>query len=120
MSTTTTERLHQQIEQLIRAHVAAQRTAAIAAVERAFATTTVSPRGKAPREGNKTQCRRRPQDLVGIAERLYEAVRAHPGETMMVIAPHVGETWRTLNRPMMYLKKAGRVRSAGQRNGTRY
>jgi hypothetical protein len=121
MSTTTTEQLHQQIEQLIRAHVAAQRTAAISAVGRAFASATASPRARAPRADNKAWGRRRPPtEVAGLAERLYEAVRAHPGETMAVIAPHVGETPRALSRPMFQLKRAGRVRSAGQRHLARY
>ncbi|OGQ11966.1 MAG: hypothetical protein A2138_15290 [Deltaproteobacteria bacterium RBG_16_71_12] len=121
MSTTTNEQLHQQIEQLIRAHLAAQRTAATAAVERAFASATASARARVPRADNTTWGRRRPpKEIAGIAERQYDAVRAHPGETMAVIAPQVGETPRALNRPMLHLKNAGRVRSAGQRHLTRY
>lgn len=49
MTTNTTEQLHQQIEQLIRAHLAAQRLAATAAVERAFASSVPStPRPSTP------------------------------------------------------------------------
>src|ERR1019366_3122193 len=43
-----------------------------------------------------------------------------PGETMTVIAPTVGATARELNRPMLRLKQAGRVRSVGMRHATRY
>jgi hypothetical protein len=43
-----------------------------------------------------------------------------PGETMTVIAPTVGATARELNRPMLRLKQAGRVRSVGTRHATRY
>jgi hypothetical protein len=39
---------------------------------------------------------------------------------MTVLAARVGQKPRALNRPMLQLKKAGRVRSAGQRNLTRY
>jgi hypothetical protein len=39
---------------------------------------------------------------------------------MAVIAPAVGSTARDLNRPMLRLKQAGRVRSVGTRHATRY
>jgi hypothetical protein len=58
--------------------------------------------------------------LAELAERLWETVRAYPGETMTVIAARVGEKPPALNRPMLHLKNAGRVRSAGERNLTRY
>lgn len=58
--------------------------------------------------------------MSSLAERLYQAVRVHPGETMTVIAEAMGETPRALNRPMFHLKRVGRVRSAGQRGLTRY
>jgi len=58
--------------------------------------------------------------MAGLMERLYEAVRANAGETMTVIAAQVGQTPRALNGPMANLVRAGRVRSAGQRNFTRY
>jgi hypothetical protein len=58
--------------------------------------------------------------MSGLAERLCEAVRANPGETIKVIASQVGEAPRALNRPMLRLKREGRVRSAGQRHLTRY
>jgi len=58
--------------------------------------------------------------VLALADRLYEAVRAQPGETIAVIAAHVGETPGALHRPMLHLRTAGRVRSAGQRHGTRY
>jgi hypothetical protein len=55
-----------------------------------------------------------------LAEQLFEAVQACPGETMTVIAARVGEKPRALQRPMFHLKDAGRVRSVGERNFTRY
>ena len=45
---------------------------------------------------------------------------ACPGETMTVLAARVGGKSRALHRPMMHLKATGRVRSAGERNFTRY
>jgi hypothetical protein len=119
MTTKPIEQLQNDIEKLVHAHLAAQRAAATAAVERAF--TSAMPTKVRERAATKTWGRRRPPSEVGrLAEKLFEAVRAHPGETMSVIAPHVGETARALNRPMEHLKRTGRVRSAGQRSLTRY
>jgi hypothetical protein len=47
-------------------------------------------------------------------------VRAHPGETMVVLAPQLGASADDLHRPMSLLKRSGRVRSVGQRHQTRY
>jgi hypothetical protein len=38
---------------------------------------------------------------------------------MAVLGPTLGKTPRELHRPMMVLKRAGRVRSVGQRHQTR-
>jgi hypothetical protein len=59
-------------------------------------------------------------DIAALGERLYRAVCAKPGETMGVLAPMLGASWRELNRPMMQLRRAGRVRSVGARHMTRY
>lgn len=119
MTTKTIEQLQSEIEKLVRTHLAAQRAAATAAVERAFSAATTPKLAKAPRA--QTWGRRRPPtEVAGLAEKLFEVVRAHPGETMAVIAPHAGEPARALNRPMHHLKQAGRVRAVGQRHLTRY
>jgi hypothetical protein len=55
-----------------------------------------------------------------LGERLYEAVCAQPGETMAALAPELGSSPRELHRSMAALKRAGRVRSVGQRSHTRY
>jgi len=39
---------------------------------------------------------------------------------MATLAPRLGETARALNRPMSQLKSAGRVKSAGDRQFTKY
>ncbi len=118
MTTKTIEHLQNQIEQLLREHMATQRAAATAAVERAFASLA-APAGT--RVTRRTQGRRRPPtEVAGLAEQLYDAVRANPGELITVIAAAVGQTPRALNRPMLQLKGAGRVRSVGQRHHTRY
>ena len=58
--------------------------------------------------------------MAALCERLYQAVCAKPGEGMVVLATDIGASPRELNRPMAQLKGAGKVRSVGQRNLTRY
>lgn len=114
--------MEREIERLVSEHVTACRRAAAAAVDRAFATPSI--RRKKPQSGRvarKTTGRRRtPEQIAELGDRLCEAVRARPGETMAVLAPHVGATAAELNRPMTVLKRAGRIRSVGQRHNTRY
>jgi len=114
--------LSDQIEELVRAHIEASRRAAAEAVERAFSSAS---RARAKPARTRTQVgtsgrRRAPAEMSALGERLYDAVCAQPGETMSVLAPELGKTARDLQRPMMALKRAGRVRSVGQRHLTRY
>jgi hypothetical protein len=60
--------------------------------------------------------RRRSAEVSELGERLY----AHPGEGMAALAGELGASARELHRPMALLKQAGRVRSVGQRQQTRY
>ncbi|HEY5260960.1 MAG TPA: hypothetical protein VIJ33_02510 [Solirubrobacteraceae bacterium] len=115
------------IEHLVEEYISATRAAAQAALNRAFATgatATVRPsRSTTPgptSSRSRTGARRAADEIGALSERLYEAVCRTPGETMTVIAPAVGATARELNRPMMRLKQAGRIRSVGTRHATRY
>ena len=117
MTTKIPETLEMKIERLVREHLAGQQLAARAAVERAFSLATPAPRRTTSRR--RVTYRRR-EEVAELAERLFEAVRSLPGETMTVIAARVGEAPRVLHRPMMHLRDAGRVRCAGERNFTRY
>ena len=113
--------LSEQIEQLVREHIEASHRAAAEAVERAFAASSAVSRATPSRSRRRATSRRRgPDELVALGEQLYAAVLAEPGETMAVLAPAVGVTPRELHRPMMTLKREGRVRSVGQRHQTRY
>ena len=119
----TTEGLSEQIEQLVREHIEASHRAAAEAMERAFSAAAPKTRGKQLRTPTTSAPigRRRPRaEMAALSEQLYEAVRAQPGETMTVLAPELGKTPRELQRPMHALKRAGRVRSVGQRHLTRY
>jgi hypothetical protein len=118
MTTKIPETLETMIERLVREHLAGQQLAARAAVERAF--SLAAPRQRTAQRRQAKYRRRPPTEITQLAERVLEAVRACPGETMTVIAARVGERPRVLLRPMMHLKDAGRVRSAGERSRTRY
>lgn len=116
------------IERLVRAYISTIRASAEQAVERGLGTAigcsaaTLPKRrrlaaGAAQRRGGK----RRASDEIGaLGERLYEALCRTPGETMRVLAPVVGASPRELQRPVMVLKEAGRIRSVGERHATRY
>jgi methenyltetrahydromethanopterin cyclohydrolase len=118
MTTKTSGTLEAKIEQMVREHLAAQQAGVKAAVERAFAV--MAPAGKVAERQRASYSRRAPSEVAELAEKVLEAVQACPGETMTTIAARVGEKPRALHRPMRHLKEAGRVRSAGERNFTRY
>jgi len=121
MTTTSIEQLEKQIEQLVRDHIVGCRQRAAAAVERGFSSAAPrATRTRAPATRASSGRRRPSAEIAGLGERLYQAVCANPGATMMVLAAHVGVAARELNRPAQLLKRAGRVRSVGQRQGTRY
>ena len=116
--------LENEIEKLVREHVAACKAAAAAAVERGFGAATPRPKKAMKRKNaaaaNAPIQRRTPQEVAALGERFYAAVCARPGETMRVLSAEVGATADVLHRPMTRLKKAGRLRSVGQRDQTRY
>jgi hypothetical protein len=124
-NTTSPQDLCNRIEHLVEEYISTTRAAARAALDRAFAAaTTPSMRPSRPTTGATARARtgsRRAADEIGaLSERLYEAVCRTPGEKMEVLAPVVGASARELNRPMLRLKRAGRVRSVGTRHATRY
>src|SRR5690606_1202889 len=64
--------------------------------------------------------RRAPAEVSAVGERLYQAVCAHPGESMATLAKELEMAPRELQRPMALLREAGRVRCVGQRHLMRY
>jgi hypothetical protein len=116
------------IERLVQEYISTIRIAAEVAVERAIgasasgkATPNASAKQRAPSAAlSRPGTRRLSGEISALSERLYEAVCKAPGETMTVIAPRVGSTARELNRPMLLLRQAGRIRSAGTKHATRY
>lgn len=120
-NTTTHQALGERIERLVQEYMSATRVAAQAAMDRAFATNVSTKVKKQRQEETPRTSHRRPSaELATLGGRLCEAVRATPGETMTVLAPMVGASPRELLRPMTLLKRAGRVRSVGTRQATRY
>ncbi len=120
---TSHQRLERQIEELVRAHLENCRRAAAAAVDRAFAAVMDGPR-KVARQERKTPRVQSPsrsaEELARLEEQFHAAVCAAPGETMMVLAARLGIRSSCLAVPVKRLKRAGRVRIVGQRNGARY
>jgi hypothetical protein len=116
------QELEQQIETLIRAHLAECRAAVTAVVQRAFvaATSEPAPRPQSAKAPPVRSRRRSQEELSALSEALYAAVCARPGETMAVFASQLGTTSAKLDVPVTRLKRAGRVRSVGQRANTRY
>jgi len=122
-NTTSNQALAERIERLVQEHIAASRKSAQEALERAFASAASTRPARAPRQVTQTSDsgkRRAPAEVAAVAERIYQAVCAKPGEAMTVLAAELGASARELHRPMALLKRAGRVRSAGARHLTRY
>lgn len=121
-NTNTTQDLARRIERLVQEHISDIHVAAQAALERAFAAEVEAkrrPRQPAERP-RSTGKRRASAEVAALGERFYEAVCERPGEAMAVLAPVVGATARELHRAVTVLKRAGRIRSVGSRNATRY
>lgn len=121
-----TEKLEQQIEALVREHLAICHRRIRTAVERAFVGATkelMAPptqhKVKKKASGER-RARRSPEELTELGNRFYAAVCDTPGETMAVLATRLEVSSRSLEKPVARLKKTGRVRSAGERQFTRY
>ncbi len=112
--------LSEQIEALVREHLAQVRTEATAALEQAFATSTPPTKAKGSSRKRAQGKRRDPAQVAELAERLHERIVAEPGESMTLHAQHLGANVRELHRPMSLLRQAGRLRTTGVRNRTRY
>ena len=116
-----TGNLAEQIDKLVRDHLAQVRAEAAAAVERAFASssTQAGKTKKSPRTREAGK-RRDPAFVADLAERLRECILAKPGESMTVYAKQLGTSVRELHRPMTQLRRAGLLRMTGARNHARY
>jgi hypothetical protein len=123
MSTTKLGNLEIQIEELVRGHIAALRASVTLAVERAFersSTRAVKASRSSIPAAKVSLKRRQPHEMDAMADRLYAVICAHPGAAMTLLAAEIGASPRELHRPAQHLKRAGRVRTIGQRHGMRY
>ena len=117
------QKLERQIEELVRAHLESCRKAAEVAIARAF-TAAASGAKTAARQERKTRRAQRPprsaEELARLEEQFLAEVCTTPGETMHVLAARLGMPSHRLSVPAKRLKRTGRVRIVGQRNGARY
>lgn len=58
--------------------------------------------------------------MAELQDKLEQLIAAQPGEPMATFAEKLQMTVRELNRPMRLLKRAGRIRTVGERHLTRY
>jgi hypothetical protein len=130
MATTSSNALAQNLEQLVAAFVRSSQELVLAAVAQTMENRPVAPASAAPSAKSskrapsskraKPSQRRTPAEVAELGERFYEVLCAHPGEAMVILAAQVGATPRELHRSVSLLKRAGRVRSVGQRGAARY
>lgn len=123
-TTMTPQDLGERIERIVREYISDSQIAAQAAMERAFASHAQAHprrgRSQSPTPSRSGRKRRSSAQVEALAERFYQAVCEHPGETMAVLSGLVGSTARELHRSVTVLKNAGRLRSVGSRSATRY
>ncbi len=74
----------------------------------------------ASKRGASASPRRLPAELKALGERFFSAVEVTPGETMTTLAAGLGLRPQELERPVLGLKREGRVKTVGERNRTRY
>jgi hypothetical protein len=131
MATTSSNELAQNLERLVAEFVRSSQEMVLAAMAQALvtspcapasaplSTTKLSKRAKSSKRAKPSQ-RRTPAQVAERGDRFYKVLCAHPGETMTVLAAKVGSSPQELHRPVARLKRAGRVRSVGPRQLTRY
>lgn len=86
---------------------------------------TATRKKKAGRKAAKTGARkssgrRTSEDIEQIADELLAHVRAHPGQRLEEISAEIGMPTAELKRPVLLLAGKGRIRTKGQKRGTRY
>jgi hypothetical protein len=89
---------------------------------RATLSATLALNGVVPTTsgGGAPRVRRSSGDVEGLAERLLEHVRAHPGQRGEEIAAALGTDTTTMRPPMKKLIAANSVRTTGKNRGMRY
>jgi hypothetical protein len=122
----TPEELATQIEALVAGYVDEVRRCARQAVERGLSpasgsTSKTSKPSKSSTKRKRTfNGRRSLAELETLSEALCVLIHEQPGEPMVTLAAELGASSEALHRPMTMLKRAGRIRSVGERQWTRY
>jgi hypothetical protein len=118
----TLDDLSIQLEALVAGYLAEVRRGAQQAIERGLSasSTTTKPSKPSAKSRRTPSKRRSPSEIAELGEALCTLIHARPGESMVVFAGELGVSVRELQRPMTLLKRAGRIRSVGQRHLTRY
>ncbi len=123
MTTIDITTLEASVEALIQQQLAAYEAQLREALGRKL---TTGRRGTPRRKRTKSTAarsgapRRTTEELEALAERFFSAVESTPGETMMTLAAGLGLRAQELERPVLRLKKAGRIKTVGERSRTRY
>ena len=123
-----TEKLEAEMAKAVSLILAATQAAAIEAVNEAFANPgyagvrAVAGVAQQPRAvpRRSSSSRRGAAELAALQERLADAISATPGEPMSVLALRVDAAPSALQVPVARLKAAGRIKTVGARQFTRY
>lgn len=123
-----TQKFEAEIAKAVSLILAASQTVAVEALNEAF--------GMAVQNGEQTRAetryrlsaaprhsaspRRSSAEIAALEKRFLDAVWATPGETMSVLAPRVDSSPSALQVPVVRLKAAGRIKTVGARQFTRY
>ena len=119
----TPEALATQIEALVAGYVDEVRRYARQAVERGLSPasgSTSKPSKSSTKRKRTFNGRRSLAELETLSEALCVLIHEQPGESMVTLAAELGASSGALHRPMTMLKRAGRIRSVGARQWTRY
>ena len=122
-----TQKLEAEMAKAISLIVAASLAAAREALDDAFGVTR---RGSECRRAGGAQRQRSPrgpslprrtgEEIAALEKQLLDAVWTTPGEPMSALAPRIGVSPSTLQVPVARLKAAGRLKTVGTRQFTRY
>lgn len=116
----TSEKLTRETEIAIQAVLFA--TGLLAAAGRRESSLVSPVRRSATRvtRGLGTAKKRTPAELAALSNELFSAIADTPGESMPVLAERLGVDGRQLERPRILLQNAGRIKTVGRRQSTRY
>ncbi|TAJ19082.1 MAG: DNA-binding protein [Planctomycetota bacterium] len=102
------------------------RTSALEAVQGALGGSAPKrrgpgrPRGAAPVARKGKRVKRDPAAVLAVADKVHAAIKAKPGQSVEQIGKGLGMKTKDLALPIKKLVEAKKVRTKGQRRGTRY